>query len=119
LVPVAMFFSAAHQVMEQWLIRCGQFKVSAKVSVMQSVLVNVSKASFGLFLPLASVLIVLQSVSYGLHALLLWFGLRHRKVKGSTGSTSIRVVAIKYWEFPAFRAPQIALNAFAEGLPVL
>ena len=47
LIPIAMFFAALQQVMQQWLIRKKQFKIIARVAVSQSLVLNLTKAGGG------------------------------------------------------------------------
>lgn len=122
LIPFAMLFAALHQILEQWLIRHKQFKVTARVAVIKSVLLNGAKAGAGIWYPLAAVLIFLQTLASGLHAVLLWLGLRR---SGSCADlskgkvSSIKTLAYKYRDFPVFRAPEVTINAASQGLPVL
>lgn len=122
LIPFAMIFAALHQVLEQWLIRRKQFKVTARVAVIQSVILNSTKAGAGLWYPLAAVLIVLQTLTSGLYALLLWLCLRRSAQHGLNTEYqkgSLRALAHKYRDFPMFRAPEVTINAASQGLPVL
>lgn len=121
LIPFAMLFSALHQVVEQWLIRHRQFRITARVAVLQSMLLNSAKAGAGLLLPLAGVLIILQTLTSGLHTLLLWLGGRSTSSEDSEAPKpiSIKQLAFKHRDFPFYRAPQVTINALAEGMPVL
>jgi len=121
LIPFAMLFSALHQVMEQWLIRHRQFRITARVAVIQSVLLNSAKVGAGFFLPLASVLIILQTLTSGLHALLLWLGIRGTRTQDATSAKTscIKQLAIKHKDFPRYRAPEVTINAASQGLPIL
>ncbi|HCG6981483.1 TPA: oligosaccharide flippase family protein [Vibrio parahaemolyticus] len=123
-IPAAMLFSAFYQILQQWLIRKKQFKITARAAVIQSMSLNVAKVGMGFFHPVASVLIILATVGSALHALLLWLGLR----KQSSALTSkidneqpsnIKKLALKHKDFPLFRAPQVAINALSQSLPVL
>lgn len=40
LLPVAMLFAAFHQILQQWLIRKKQFKITARVAVIQALTLN-------------------------------------------------------------------------------
>lgn len=123
LIPFAMLFGALHQVLEQWLIRHKQFKVTARVAVIQSAIINSTKAGVGVWYPLAAVLIVLQTLTSGVYALLLWLGLRrvsqHADGISENKAGSIKALAYKYRDFPMFRAPEVTINAASQGLPVL
>lgn len=122
LIPFTMLFAALHQVLEQWLIRYKQFKVTARVAVIKSLLINSAKAGVGVWYPLAAVLIILQTLASGLHALLLWLGVRrsgHRMDVSKEKISSLKVLAYKYRDFPMFRAPEVMINSASQGLPVL
>lgn len=74
LIPLALFFSALQQIMQQWLIRKKQFKVMARIAVSQSFILNGSKIGVGWFLPIGPVLIVLARLGNMHYAAQLWFG---------------------------------------------
>src|SRR5690625_187828 len=76
LIPVAMFLDSLRQIMEQWLIRKKQFKVSARVEVSQSLIVNLSKTGVGFVHPSGAALIVLTTLGYALFAAQLWLAER-------------------------------------------
>lgn len=127
LVPIAMFFAALHQIMQQWLIRKKLFKVTAKVAVFQALTVNGTKAGIGWFHPLGAVLLVVATLGHGLHALLLWLGLRRERGRQKLEQTpqtqkerlSLLSLAQRHHDFPLYRAPQVTLNAVSQSLPVL
>src|SRR5690554_6604535 len=76
LIPLAMLFSAFNQILQQWILRKKQFKVTARVAVLQASLLNFAKVGVGWFHPVGAVLIILAAASGALHALLLWLGMR-------------------------------------------
>ena len=122
LIPVAMFFSAFHQILTQWLIRKKQFKIGARVAIMHALLINSSKIGIGFLYPVGAALIVLATTGQALHALLLWLGVRSRDGAlpiNDENTGSIRELAKRHSDFPLFRAPQITINAFSQSLPVL
>lgn len=124
LIPLAMFFNALHQIMQQWLIRKKQFKVTARVALSQSLILNSSKLAVGWFHPFSSVLIVLTTLGSALHALQLWFGAKkwadeEGRIVKITKKVSLKKMAYKYRDFPYFRAPQVFINALSQSLPVL
>ncbi len=123
-IPVAMIFSAFHQILQQWLIRKKQFKITARAAVIQSISLNVAKVGMGFFQPVASVLIILATVGSALHALLLWLGLRKQpstltSKMDNEQPSNLKDLALKHKDFPLFRAPQVAINALSQSLPVL
>lgn len=124
-VPLAMFLSALHQILQQWLIRKKQFKVTAKVAFFQSAIVNSAKVGFGWLNPIAAVLIVIATLAHALQALMLLVGAKATLLSQPSQSSdveksaSIWQLARKYYDFPVFRAPQVFLNAMSQSLPVL
>ncbi|EKO3743048.1 oligosaccharide flippase family protein [Vibrio metschnikovii] len=124
LIPVAMLFAAFQQILQQWLIRKKQFKITAKVAVMQALMINSAKVGIGWFNPIGTMLIILATVGNALHALLLWAGLRKQPAafveeQENQQAISIKELAKRHKDFPLFRAPQVAINALSQGLPVL
>lgn len=122
LIPVAMVFSAYQQILTQWLIRKKQFKITARVAVFQALTVNSAKAGVGWFHPVGAVLIVIATIGQAIHAALLWSGIRGRETAHpnqdeSTGT--VRELAKRHRDFPIYRAPQVALNALSQSLPIL
>lgn len=125
LIPIAMFFSALQQIMQQWLIRKKQFKVSARVAISQSFILNSSKAGGGVLYPSSTVLIILTTIGSALYAMQLWFASNKwsapKQRIHSIGDTqvSLKDLAYKYRDFPFYRAPQVFINALSQSLPVL
>src|SRR5690606_11869560 len=122
LIPVAMLFAAFQQIFLQWLVRKKQFSTTARVAVMQALISNSAKAGVGLVHPVGAALIIIAAVAQGFHAVLLWLGIRSNKEalpQADQPTGTVRELAGRHRDFPAYRAPQVALNAFTQGLPVL
>lgn len=125
LIPLAMFFSALQQIMQQWLIRKKQFKVTARIAVSQSLILNSSKVGIGWFWPIGSVLIILATLGSALYAVQLWFGAKKwadkdgRIDKPGESKVDLKALAYKHRDFPYYRAPQVFINALSQSLPVL
>lgn len=122
LIPIAMVFSAYQQILTQWLIRKKQFKITARVAVIQALTINSAKAGVGWLHPVGAALIVIATVGQAIHAALLWSGIRSRETTHpnqdeSTGT--VRDLAKRHRDFPLYRAPQVALNALSQSLPIL
>jgi O-antigen/teichoic acid export membrane protein len=122
LIPIVMLFSAFQQILAQWLIRKKQFRITARVAVIKALTINSAKVGVGWFHPVGVALIVIAMIGQGLHAALLWSGIRSRETAHpnqdeSTGT--VRELARRHRDFPLYRAPQVALNAFSQSLPVL
>ncbi|CAM3957047.1 O-antigen/teichoic acid export membrane protein [Kerstersia gyiorum] len=124
LIPVAMFLNALQQIIQQWLIRKKQFKVSARIAVSQSFIVNVAKVGAGYFYPFGAVLIVITTLGNALYAVQLWLGEKkwvnkENKLKLKVETPDAKKIFLKYSDFPKFRAPQVFLNAISQSFPVL
>lgn len=124
LIPLAMLFSALQQIMQQWLIRKEQFSISARIAVSQSLILNSSKVFFGWFLPVSLVLVFLATLGNVLYAAQLWIGSRRwSSVKDRISTARVKreslcKLAIKYKDFPIYRAPQVVLSSFSMSIPV-
>lgn len=124
LVPFSIIFGAFQQVSQQWLIRKKRFKLIAHISVFQSLIMNGSKAVIGVWYPLVVVLISIQTLSSALYVLLLSiFGLKSKRVNEDkyiiNGCYKLIILAVKYKDFPLFRAPEVMISSVLQGAPVL
>lgn len=124
LIPLAMFFNALQQIMQQWLIRKEKFQVTARIAVTQSLILNSSKVGVGWFYPTGAVLIVIATLGHALYAIQLWFGAKRwagedGRIDKAKESVSLVKVAREHRDFPYYRAPQVAVNAVSESMPVL
>lgn len=123
LIPLVVLFSGLLQVIEQWLIRTKQFRITAKVSVLYALILQGGKIGIGFFHPFAIVLIILTVFGYGLKALMMIIGLKltdiGRVTESSVESMTIKEIAIKYKDFPILRAPEVFINAISESIPIL
>lgn len=124
LLPIVIVFSGFMQVMTQWLIRIKEFTINAKATVIQSLIVNLSKIGVGLFLPIAQVLIFFTAISNGLRGLLMYI-ISNRQVnrlniiKLFKSKGNIKEVAKKHKDFPLYRAPQDLLFALQQSFPII
>lgn len=126
LLPIIMFFTAGTQVAEQWLIRKKQFSVKAKVAATQAFLVNGTKSGVGLLYPMASSLIFIASLGHLLHALMLAWGARIASMSETVQTSNklydlkiLKILAMKHYDFPVYRAPHEFLNGISESMPIL
>lgn len=122
LIPLVILFSAFSQVLQQWLIRIKQFRVSARVALMESLIMNGTKVGIGLMYPVASVLVIISALGQGIRAILIGIFLKRTGEKlpfKYSDFSSMRKIANEYKDFPIFRAPQVFLNAFSDNLPVV
>jgi O-antigen/teichoic acid export membrane protein len=63
LVPIAMLFSALHQICEQYVIRQRKFRAAARVALIQSIALNTAKTGAGMIYPAAMVLVLMQAIN--------------------------------------------------------
>ncbi|MGS0498019.1 oligosaccharide flippase family protein [Pseudoalteromonas mariniglutinosa] len=124
-IPVALFFAALQQIMQQWLIRKKQFKVTARIAVSQSLILNSAKVGLGFYYPIGAALIIIATLGNALYAVQLWFGARRwsatedRINSPLTSGKSLKEIIYEYKDFPLYRAPQQLINALSQSLPVL
>ncbi|WP_404413645.1 oligosaccharide flippase family protein [Vreelandella aquamarina] len=125
LVPIAMLFSAFQQILQQWLIRKKLFRITARVAVFQSLILNTAKVGIGWFHPVGSILIILATAGNALHAILLCLNISKshnalpNKKMERTEDVQLKDVAWQFRDFPVYRAPQALINALSHSLPVL
>ena len=123
LIPLVIIFAGLMQVTEQWLIRTKQFGINARVTFLQSLILNGSKVGIGFLNPIASVLVVLSAFGDGLKALMMIMFARRANYqvddKLSDEKKSLKALAKEHYDFPLYRAPEVFLNAVSQGLPVL
>ena len=125
LIPLSMAFAAYMQIGQQWLIRKKQFAITARVAVLQAFLLNSAKTGIGLINPVGAVLVALATLGHGLHAAMLWVGIKKSGTftrnlpPQQTPQLSLKNLAKQYYDFPLYRAPQIFINATSQSLPTL
>lgn len=124
LIPFVMLFSAWQETAQQWLVRKKAFKGIARVSVAQSLLINITKSGMGLFYPFPGILIILQAAGIFINAFLFTAAARalpstDKENNEKTTRVNLLWLAKRYCDFPLYRAPQIFLNAASQSLPVL
>jgi O-antigen/teichoic acid export membrane protein len=120
LIPLFILFAGFLQVVEQWLIRTKQFSITARVTFINALIVQGSKVGFGLFYPVAGVLIIFNVFGQALKALMMIFGLKKTKLNKSNNEViSISDLAKKHVDFPLYRAPQTFVNAISQSIPML
>lgn len=127
-LPLAVFSLAVYQINEQWLIRKKQFKSISIVTFVSSLISNISKMIFGIFVKNVYILTYVSVVNMSLQAVLIiifsnYFGTKVFLTK-SLKLTAQRISRYKrilriYRDFPLYRAPQIFINILSESLPIL
>ncbi|SIS89780.1 lipopolysaccharide biosynthesis protein [Salimicrobium salexigens] len=124
-LPLVIFFTGCLQITEQWLIRNDQFKITARSILGQTTIIQAGMVGAGLFNPLAAILILFTSMNQALRSFLMMVGAGYFKpVKVISFLTDINMremqkLAKRYYDFPVFRSPQLLLNGFSQGFPVL
>jgi len=123
LIPIVLFFSSLYQVLEQYLIRIGDFKIISKVTFIQSITLNLLQTGLGLLVPYSIVLVFTFIFSQINKPFIM---LRQMRKKGEnimlTSKNSFenyKSLLIEYKDFIKFRAPQAFINASTQGLPVI
>lgn len=126
LIPITMIFAAFVEVAQQWFIRNKQFSIPAKISVIQALVLNTFKVLIGIFKPFGAVLVIVSTAGQALQAIMLWSKLRwgsgindNRDKYAISPFQFFKGLAIEYYDFPLYRAPQVFLNAFSKNLPLL
>lgn len=124
LIPIAMFIDVLSQIMQQWLIRKKEFRVSARIAVSQSLFLNIFKIGFGSVFPSAATLILLTVFGNALYTLQLFLGMRkwsskENQIDKITLESTPKKVMYKYWDFALYRSPQVLVNSISQSLPVL
>ncbi|GIN69619.1 polyhydroxyalkanoate synthase [Bacillus sp. J14TS2] len=122
-IPIVIFFSGLLQVIEQWLIRTKQFKITSKVVLFYTTIFQGSKVALGLFYPFGWMLISLTAFSNGMKAFLMFIFNKEKeklpKVNFKKELLLIKNLAKKYKDFPIYRSPQVFLNAATQSIPIL
>lgn len=122
LFSISIIFVSATQIFRNLLIRGREFRSLAKVEVFSSLLNNVFRVFIGLLYPAAVALIGVYAFGYAIQSIL------YKIYAGLTGkldfsrflfpAKSILNSAIYYRDFALYRAPQGAINAVSQSLPV-
>ncbi|MFL8938366.1 lipopolysaccharide biosynthesis protein [Rossellomorea oryzaecorticis] len=125
LIPLVVMFSGYLQVLQQWLIRTKQFSITAKVSFLHALIFHGSMVGVGIFYPVATVLVVMTTLSNGIKAFMLFIFTRISNYKQFSMTNkkgekvSLKKIAEKYNDFPKYRAPEVLINAASQSLPIL
>lgn len=122
LLPAGMLLITAQQIFEQWMIRKKQFSSIAKATSGHSLLTNAAKITAGFYHPVSLALLLAHVLGLFFHALFLAIPRNGRALlekADDSVKTSLRACCVKYADFPKFRAPQVAINAASQSLPVI
>lgn len=121
-IPITMFAGVLLATINQWATRKQLFKAKALALSVHSFVVNASKLVLGFISPTGIGLIVLTMLGFFIHAAILLFAVRRESNIPSSkdsSSESLTTLAKCYIDFPFYRAPEQALNAISQGLPLL
>jgi len=119
-IPFCVLFSGWVDISQQWIIRKRLFLITAKMSAVQSLVVNSAKIIVGLHYPTAWSLVAITTIGYLLHAIMLGVAsFSSIKQNFNIKKTNLLLLANEYKDFPLYRTPQIVINAMSQSLPVL
>lgn len=122
LFPLIMIFSALAQTADQWTIRTKKFKVKAKVTLLNSIIIEGGKALVGILFPHAYILIAFTTFKDAVKAILYRLFTKGKKVKQKVSyqkSVSYKKLMVEYRDFPLYRAPQAIIFSISQALPIL
>ncbi|GED44021.1 lipopolysaccharide biosynthesis protein [Cobetia marina] len=131
LLPSAVLLSAFIAIMTQWINRNKIFAIKAKAVMLQSVVTNVLKVVVGLLYPSALTLIAVTMIGYFAQVTSILYGFNKiknkdlgeyeakAKTKADNEAKKYFYLIKRYRDFAQYRTPQIALNAFSFGMPIL
>src|SRR5699024_11867887 len=111
------------QIIEQWLIRTKQFRINAKITFLQALVVNGSKTGIGIISPVAPVLIILTALENAFKVGLMTLITKEISLKNirkfKQNSINTKIIMKKYNDFPKYRETQEFLNCISKRLHVL
>lgn len=124
LIPLVIMFSGIFQVTEQWFIRKKQFRVSAKVTLLEAVIMQGSRVGIGIFYPTTAVLIIITVIGQLLKPMMMIFFYKREtpiieRNEVKRDPINFKMIAKKYRDFPLYRAPESFINGISQGLPIL
>ncbi|MES2908709.1 MAG: oligosaccharide flippase family protein [Pseudomonadota bacterium] len=122
LLPLVILASGGLQILQQSLLRLKLFSLTARVVVVQALIINSLKLILGFSYASATTLIMLAVADILLQSLLLAFIARSALkplLSGSSAAISFPALVRKYSDFPLFRAPHLVINALSQGIPLM
>lgn len=123
LVPLQVFFYTCVKIGQQWMLRKKRFKLKAKLTVIDKLIVNFLQILIGFILPTSLTLVYIYIFGQALFSisLLILSGVIYLTYRESRNFSlsDYKVVLKKYSDFPKFRAPQVFINALSDSLPIL
>lgn len=124
LIPLFILLAGILQIIHQWLIRKNMFGISAKASIIETLIVNGGKVTIGFFYPISDVLVIFSAIRQGFRALLiyLFLGVPNKKINKSFSNfnfSEIKTIAKKYKDFPLYRTPELIMSSLSTNIPIL
>lgn len=118
-----MLLSAWAEITQQWLIRKRAFHIIARSTLIHSLITNVAKVIFGLFSPVATMLIALTLAGQAVLVTILALGARSNTSSNpphrALTAQSLKKIIHRHRDFPLYRAPQNFINVVSQGLPIM
>lgn len=122
LIPLAVLFLAIHDAVSQTLIRQKKFNSIARVTLIHSFFLNTAKVCVGFFSATSNGLLGVASAGNAFNLFLCLKVLRRErkewKKKVFLDIKRMRKVAVRYKDFPFYRAPEIAISSASQSLPI-
>lgn len=121
LLVLGVFFGGLNQVFEAWCVRIKAFNATATSQLYRSVVNSGISALLGLLAagPLGLVSGAILGLVFGSLNLVRISASDLRVALATTTWKHLKEVAVKFRDFPMYSAPQNAMNALSQGLPVL
>ncbi|MED0631617.1 oligosaccharide flippase family protein [Escherichia marmotae] len=119
-IPLTILILPLQQCGQQWLIRKKQYSVIAKVSIIQSVVLNALKILVGLPFHGVKTLVIITAIGYWLQALQFFHNAKKNGlvIINSKFLRNLPKVSRAYSDFPIYRTPQVLVNALSQSLPI-
>ncbi|ACY49934.1 polysaccharide biosynthesis protein [Vibrio parahaemolyticus] len=121
LIPIGMLMGGWLDVSHQLLIRKGDFKTIASISILHSFLNYGGQALLGFLNPITKFLLVIHVASSAIRVITLnklgmfgFFSFGFIKLPND-----FKEIIYEYREFPCYRAPQMIINALSQSVPVI
>lgn len=122
-LPLVILLSGLLNIITQWLIRTGQYKIIASTSIYQPIIEYGGMILVGFFSPIALILITFSVLKTGITALLMYSKIKvseeSTKINFKKSSLNFSETLNKYRDFPLFRAPEVFISSLSYNLPVL
>ncbi|SHJ85521.1 Membrane protein involved in the export of O-antigen and teichoic acid [Bradyrhizobium lablabi] len=123
LVPLVIVFEAVFQVAQQCMIRERRYRQTAQISIIQAAVSSAAKIGAGIFSPSSFSLVLVSLLAVPINAVLLGLALNSNSSRSwwpaPAPLKAISATAIRYLDFPLYRAPQSLISAVSLSLPLL